>query len=228
MATLTLAELRTQVRNRADMARSQFISDSEFNTSINASIRELYDLLSQKFGEDYFATSTTISTVAGTDTYALPTGFYRLLGVDQRVANGEWVTLKPFMFSERNRFNTTVLRGVYGADFMRYRIQGNSLILRPVPQQITTLQIWYQPQFTSLVLDGDTFDGYNGWEEFVIVDAVMKAKQKEESDVSVEMAQKQALIKRIEEAAGNRDAGMSFRVTDVRRIDFEQGTGFYD
>lgn len=228
MATFTLSALRDQIRQRADIVRSQHITDAEINGYINASIRELRDLLIQQFGEDYFVSSSTIAVVAETDTYALPADFFKLLGVDLQQTNSEWITLKPFMFSERNRYNTNIMRGVYGSDFTKYRIQGSSIIFRPVPTSSQTIKVWYVPMFTSLSLDADTWDGFNGWEEYVVIDGTIKCKAKEESTVEIEGAQKGALIKRIEEVAGNRDAGMSFRVADVRKIDFEQGVGFYD
>lgn len=228
MATFTLLELRDQIRQRADIVRSQHQTDAEINGYINASIRELRDLLIQKFGEDYFASTSNITTVANTDTYTLPSDFFKLLGVDLQVATNEFITLKPFMFSERNQYNTNILRGAYGSQYTRYRIQGNSIILRPIPTSTVTIKLWYVPMFTTLGSDSDTWDGFNGWEEYVVVDGTIKAKAKEESDIQIEAAQKSALVKRVEEAAGNRDAGLSFRVADVRGIDSEQSIGFYD
>lgn len=64
-------------------------------------------------------------------------------------------------------------------------------------------------------IDGNT---YNGWEEYVTIDAAVKCLQKEESDVSMLLAQKQALIDRIENMAANRDAGEPERVTDIQRM----------
>lgn len=228
MASFTLLQLRTQIRQRADIERSQHITDAEINGYINASIRELRDLLIQKFGEDYFVSNSTITTTSGDDTYDLPADFFKLLGVDLQVASGEFITLKPFMFSERNRYNTNILRGVYGSQFTKYRIQGSSIVFRPIPETTNTIKIFYIPMFTSLSSDSDTWDGFNGWEEYVVIDGTIKCKAKEESDVNIEAAQKAALIKRIEEVAGNRDAGLSFRVSDVRGIDAEQSLGFYD
>ncbi len=67
----------------------------------------------------------------------------------------------------------------------------------------------------TVVSGGDQIDGVNGWEEYIVVDAAIKALQKEESDVSVLMAQKAALTRRIEGAAANRDAGSPLSVTDA-------------
>lgn len=63
------------------------------------------------------------------------------------------------------------------------------------------------------------------WLEYVIVDCVIKCKQKEESDVGLEMAQKAALINRIELASKNRDAGGPKTVSDVRSSGWPWGYG---
>ena len=67
-------------------------------------------------------------------------------------------------------------------------------------------------------IDGET---YNGWEEYVTIDAAIKCLQKEESDVSMLMAQKQAIKNRIHNMAANRDAGDPESVTDVYRDGYE-------
>lgn len=68
-----------------------------------------------------------------------------------------------------------------------------------------------------------TVDGVNGWEEYLVVDAAIKALQKEESDVSVLLAQKALLQRRIESAATNRDAAEPARVVDVTVTDVYGG-----
>lgn len=228
MSVQTLAQLRTAVRQRADMVNSTFITDAELNSYINNSIAELYDLILQKYGNDYFVSSSNISLVVDQEAYNLPADFLKVLGVDLQIASNDWITLKPFMFAERNRYTSTSLRGYYGASFYRYRLRGNQIIFNPVPNVTNTVRVWYVPRPTTLTLDADTFDGYNGWEEFAIVDAAIKCLQKEESDVSVLLAQKKALETRIEEAAGNRDAGFSPRIVDTRRIELEGDREFFE
>lgn len=60
-------------------------------------------------------------------------------------------------------------------------------------------------------VDGDDF---NGWSEYVIIDAAIKCLVKEESDVSVLLLEKKQVMNRIEAMASNRD-GEPERVTDV-------------
>jgi hypothetical protein len=120
------------------------------------------------------------------------------------------VPIKQFNFADRNRYS------VLGPVFLdvRYRLVGTKIMFSPLPKAGVALRLWYVPRFAGLVNDTDTFDGFGGWTEYVVTDAAIKALQKEESDVSVLMAQKQALIARIESAAENRDAANPETVTD--------------
>jgi hypothetical protein len=91
---------------------------------------------------------------------------------------------------------------------LRYHLQGGSIRFVPVPSTTQTLKLWYVPAQTPMTDTADTLDGVNGWEEYVVIDAAMKALIKEESDVSALMAQKEAIKRRIESMSQNRDAGM--------------------
>lgn len=222
MLTVTLAQLKTQSRQRADMENSTFIADSELTTMINASAAELYDLLIGVY-EDYNLTSQNVSIVPNTDTYSLPTDFYKLRGVDLVLDNlGNAVTMKPFNFNERNAYLFTPTWNVVGLNYLRYHIQGNNIRFVPVPNTSQTMKLWYIPAITRLVQDSDTLDGVNGYEEYVVLDAAIKMRVKEESDVQELMIQKQAMKQRIESMAQNRDAGMPEKVSDVTKtIPFE-------
>ena len=189
----TLASLRLQAQQRADMENSTFLSPTEWNVLINASATELYDVLTTVY-EDYFQDSSTFTTSSGVSKYALPSDFYKMLGLDQNTGASVPVTCTPFQFAERNRF-----------------IDYNS------PGQ--TFEVFYVPACPLLVADSDTFDGVNGWEEYIVIDAALKALIKEESPVGDLGATKLAIKKRIEESAPNRDAGMGNRVTDVHSVD---------
>lgn len=206
--TITLANLRTEVRRRADMEGSGFVTDSELTSYINNSATELRDILIQKF-QDYYITSDDISIVSGTDTYNLAADFYKALGVDMVINSRQSVTMRPFMFRERNRYVYNPPRGY------RYRILGDQVRVIPEPTSSFTMRIWYVPTFTNLSADGDTLDGVHGWEEYVIIDAAIKCLRKEESDTSALLQDKMFITKRIEEAADNRDVGEPQRVVDV-------------
>lgn len=71
--------------------------------------------------------------------------------------------------------------------------------------------------------DGSLYNGQNGWEEYVIVDAAMKCLEKEESDISALLARKQQLIGRINTVATSRDAGGYKKINDISRINGVRG-----
>lgn len=215
--TMQLSDLRTAVRQRADMVGSQFVTDAELNSYINQSYFELYDLIVQKYGDNYYVQTPYSFTTDGVNQYFnLPSDFYKLLGVDLALSTtlDSFVTIRPFNFSERNRYAIPNFQSFYGVTNLRYKLNANQLWLTPIPSSGQTIRIFYVPKMTTLSADGDTVDGISGWTEYIIIDAAIKAMQKEESDVSVLAMQKQAMIQRIESAAENRDAGQPATVSD--------------
>lgn len=217
MNLVTLAELKRRARERADMENSDFIGDEELTTYVQKSAQELYDLLI-KSSEDYAISTSSIALVASQDAYDLPEDFYKLLGVDVQLSNSKWRPLKKFMFAERNNGswgNLTSLR-VAGP---RYRLRGNSLVLSPIPTSSLQARIWYAPLMPALAADDDTFQDQNGFDEYIVVDAAIKMKSKEESDVSELLVAKKALKERIEAMAANRDQGAASRIVDTDEDD---------
>lgn len=228
--TLTLSELRAASRQRADMVNSQFITDAEFNSYINQSYFELYDLLVSKFGDNYYVAPVYTFQTNGTDyQYALPTNpeVYKLLGVDLALSGttDSFVTIRPFEFIDRNRYAVPNFQSFYGLTNLRYRLNGDKIWFTPTPAAGQRIRLWYIPRMTTLATDNDVVDGISGWTEYIIVDAAIKAMQKEESDVSALMAQKQMLIQRINAMAEGRDAGSPAKVSDNLYADFWFPTG---
>lgn len=236
-STMTLSELMTAVRQRADMlpanytpaltSTNLFVSDQELISYINQSYFELYDLLVGQYEDYYVATPLTFATDGVTQLYDLPDGtlysgapaLYKLLGVDLGLSNttNAWVTLKKFDFITRNRFVYPQLNSTYlGVFNLRYRLVGNKLMFIPLPSGGQFVRLWYIPRLTQLTGLSQTADGISGWTEYIITDAAIKCLQKEESDVTVLAAQKMGLIKRIEDMAMNRDAGQPDTISDTR------------
>lgn len=220
----TLGAVRLAAQQRADMVNNGFVSTQEWNDYINHSYTELYDILVQTYGDEYFVANPYqfLTDARVPALYDLPNNIYKLMGVDLAVVknNSAWLTLKKFSFISRNRDiygNTTV--SSLGTLNLQYRLVGQKIEFVPNPQANQQVQLWFIPRPISLLADSDVLDGISGWDEYVIVDAAIKALQKEESDVTVLISQKMALLKRIEAAAANRDVGQSESVSDVRRLD---------
>lgn len=225
---VSLGFVREAAKQRADMIDSDFVTNQEWNSYINHSYNELYDLLVSVYGDDYFAAPPHDFHTDGRvpSLYPLPEKFYKMLGVDLTInasSNG-YLTMKKFNFANRNQWiygNTPV--SYYGYVNLKYRILGSNIEFIPQPTSNQIIRLWYVPRPATLLADNDILDGISGWDEYVIVDAAIKALQKEESDVTVLMAQKEMLKRRIEGMAANRDLGMPESVTDVRSI-----TGYGD
>ena len=219
---ITLEELKLQSRQRSDMENSEFVSDAELTSYINASIAELHDLLIAAYNEDYYM-EEHLFTANGTDiNYALPADFYKLRGVDVRQnASGSWGTVKRFNFNRRNEQQNAFTWNLLGLPYLEYRLVGSNIRFNRTADNNTEFRIYYYPRAVKLVADADEFDDFNGFAEYVVVDAAIKMLAKEESDTSVLMAQKEALRQRIMAMAQNRDANEPESVSDIYAEDSE-------
>lgn len=216
---MSLGALRLLSQQTADRVNSNFVTLPEWNTYINQSYFELYDLLVTLFEDYYLASPYTFTTDGINDGYALPSDFYKLMGVDcgQSENNNARITLHKYDFIERNRYiYPSVTNTFYGVFNLRYRVLGSKLHFIPIPSAGQVITMWYIPKLTQLLQDTDTVDGISGWTEYIVVDAAIKALEKEESDVSALLVRKQALLKRIEDSAMNRDAGQPDTISTTR------------
>ena len=225
MAVMTLLELRTAARQRANQEHSEFVSDAELTSYVNQSLAELHGLVVQSFGEDYFITETDLSYAANAITASLPSDFFKARGVSVLISTGtpnRYATLRQYNYNTRNSWASTgsVQQGVTTGWWsnLRSRIAQGNLELRPPPDRAVTVRLAYIPVVTELVDDTDSTevnDSLNGWLEYVIVDAAIKMKDKEETDTTVLQRQREAIVKRIESETANRDAGDAETIRDA-------------
>jgi hypothetical protein len=214
----TLGQMRSDVRLRADLVGNQFVSDSELNEYINQSLAELYDRLVGARGQEYYAKEQTITTT-GVEGYALPADHYTTLYVELD-DGGTRYRLGSYSFHQR-----AALIGSSATNPGRpvaFRILESNLTLLPAPTAGYTVRHWYAPACPRLVLDADSFDGVDGWEEYAIWRAVAYVQQKEQLDVSFALSFVTSLGQRIDRLAPFRAQQNTERVTDVYRV------GYYD
>lgn len=211
--SFTLAEMKTQVRQRADMEKSTFIKDDELKNYINGSYAELYDILVSRF-EDYYSQVSPFTLTSVSNSQSVPADLYKVRGVDFQLTSTDWVTLRRWNFDERNRIARTTTRALRGIADRQYRVMGKNLTILPVDKAPGNYQLWYIPRFTPLNLDTDVLGDVLDFAEYIIVDAAIKCLIKEESDTSVLLAIKQGLIARIQAMASNRDTQPE-RISDV-------------
>lgn len=216
----TLVEMRTVARQKADMEDTTFITNTELNGYINSAIKELYDLILTTYGDDYYLEEYNFTTSSGTEEYALPTDFYKLRGVDVQINGNTWSTLRKYQFSERNKYQLNGSWSLLGVSSIRYRLRANNIKFAPAPDGNLTARLWYAPKFEDLTVDAEEFDGINGWEEYVEVDAAIQMLTKEESDTTVLERRKANLVQRILESAP-RDSGEPETIQETQQLDGE-------
>ena len=208
----------------SDMRRSGFIDQSgvagsELIRYTNLAYRDLYaQIVASK--EFYFTTATNISVIAGTDTYTLPTDFYKLDGVDLALDNsGRFLTLQPFMFKERNKFRSGLALSVapYGQVF-RYLIVAGNIRFLPLPSQNNTIQLWYTPEPATLTAMTDSINVPIGGDEYMSLYVACLLLAKEESDTSALNAKRMEVLEQLKTSLKDRDQGSASYVVDESTI----------
>lgn len=217
---ITLAEIKLQARQRSDMVNSKLVSDSELTSYINSSIAELYDLLCESFGEDYFVEEYEFTTT-DQGAYTLPDNFYELKRLDLKVDSQDWMTIPRFNLNEETALRSSSYVALGGYLNVRYRLVGNSLKIAPLPDPGATARVLFVPLPMQLINDSDELKDFNYYAEFVIVDVCIKMLTKEESDVQVFMAQKAEQKARIIGKSANRDVANSEQVTDIYATQYD-------
>jgi hypothetical protein len=146
----TLAQLRTEVRTRADITYSNTVADSELTVWINDALRELHTLLGAAYPDRYLKfVDFTISS--GTTFDPLTNGaadFWKIRGVDADPTSSRPRSLKRVTWNERNRTSELV-----------YRDRGHLVEIFPTTLAAgKAFRLWYLPKVVTLSADGDLID----------------------------------------------------------------------
>ena len=156
----TVVELRSEVRQRADMVNSAFVTDWEVDRSILQSCAQLYDELCA-VGEDYFIKYVDIPATAGGyfdfATYTASDGHkandvYQVRGVDARYSDQVVLNVPRFNWEERNVYAAAAPLIPY-YPIVAYRVIQNPVTgedcLHLIPDNQSTgaqnLRVWYYP-----------------------------------------------------------------------------------
>lgn len=177
---VTLLDLRTRVRQRADAENDPHVTDTEIDGLINNANTAFYDDLISSAPPDYFRTSYTFSTANGTVAYALPADFYKLRQL--------YVIDQTGIFRPLEQVDE-VARHSYRA-----------------PNSVCSMRLDYIPVPTGLVNNTDEMDGINGWDEFIVLTAAIDIKNKKEDDASALIRKRNEVQERMRKMAP-RDEG---------------------
>jgi len=232
----TLAELRTLIRERADMTDSTFVADAELTDYINDSIAELHDLLTSVYGSGYNQ-AIEVVTVPSTASGFIPAGTVEL---DFRaLINDAWVSLPVGRLIR--------VAAVYGADSVpcrrldmsndyidktaaawnegtdvRYNFiypyflaatPGNpALEFFPVPTTDQLAEIRYVIGAPELSGDSDVYT--LGFDSFIVLASAIKCLAKQQDDTSELMAELARQTERIKNNAPPKDIGQTYTLLE--------------
>lgn len=206
---INLGYLRYQARLRADMPKSNFVTNDEWNIEINQSARELYGLLVQKYGEDYFLAPLQVFYSNGQQFYPLPDGTNYLningmpnpngtaapacfkvhkmevnsFGANVSNVNG-WVPMSRCNAADLDKYNLLLgaTSNYVAGQYcqFQYREMGTNLTIIPVNSG-QSFRLWYVPLVRDLLQDTDMMPySYSGWHEYVVVDVAAKSLDKKQ------------------------------------------------
>jgi hypothetical protein len=221
----TLVDYRQRFYDRFDEGQSTYIDNAQANRLINEARAHLHNWIVVS-NEDYMVSEYVFTVVANQADYALPVDFFKDLKVFGYYSQPS--SPQPYYWPLPRR-----MRGEYrggSANIYRYptanvgfgyMILGNVLRLDPMPASggSVGIKMWYAPHYTPLVNDSDVENAawVPGWDEYVVNQAVIGAKIKEESDVGAIMGRQAEIKQLIEQDMMNRDMGQPGHVIDMER-----------
>ena len=231
MDSVTRSEIRTRVLDRVNMASSSFVTETELNTEIDQSAKELWDKLIIARGQDYLVNYGGFSTVNGTGGYSLETDFYQMLAV-QVTYNGDQYPLKKFTWQDEWKYFGSRIVGVTPP---QWRWRTNSYVastpfldrieIRPIPTTVNAITYMYIPNVISYTSGGaeptTTYNWVNGFEDYMVARVARYCLAKEESDTSFWDQEILRIEARIQTMAGQRDAGDPERIRDASDIAYD-------
>ena len=136
-----LIDLITRGRRRCDQENRDLLSAAEWKEEIST-IKSEFDGILIDSGMRMFEKTDTITTVAGTAEYQVPSDFLAMVGVDWKQGDGQWIELEPMLAQERNYFTGSANSG----QSVAYALIGQTITLQPEPSGAQEYRIVYVPQ----------------------------------------------------------------------------------
>jgi hypothetical protein len=182
----TRADLIAQAKDLADMANTDFVEATTWNTWANDGIKALQRDVVSCFKDTFFRTENF--TLSGsTYSHTLPSDFQRVKGVDIDADTPRRRTVRRFNFQERNSYRyigdffTPLLNNVH--PFLFYNVVGSNILqIQPQERASGSFRLYYVPKPTLMATDGSTLDPeLEPYSEYVALFMAINAANKEES-----------------------------------------------
>lgn len=156
MANTTLATLRTNLRKRIGNPSSTDVTDADLTEIINYAHREIVN----KFPFKVTRGETSFTTVAGTQSYDMPTDVF----VTRKLYD---YTNKRRLLQKGERYFSEHAFDDQGQPLYYVRI-GSTLRLLPTPDDAYDIRHIYKAKTTDLAADGDTVLISQNWDEGIL------------------------------------------------------------
>lgn len=158
---IQLQDIRNRIYHDADLANSTHQSSTYVDMDINDALSEIYEAIVQ-VDENYFL-STDDTTMDGSETYDLPSDFFKLKAIFYVSGNDEYI-VDPMNTSDMSRYRwgaqsfIQALWPTSNASFY-FDLQGDTIRVAPAPGS-GTLRVRYIPKLTRMTDDTDTVDSF--------------------------------------------------------------------
>lgn len=208
-----IADLITEIRSKADMENTQFISDTEITSFINSAYREAYNVLANSY-EDWNLSSQLITTVANTREYAVASDFIRLRKL-MYLRDYNLATEREFP-CKRNNWSDTDLFATLDRIPRRFQLRGANIRLFPAPTSVLYYRAYYQAAPAALTSSSTAVEFEFGMDRFVVWEAVMSCLIKEKSDTREARAERDRHLTNMIVSSDPRDASEAATVQEVQ------------
>lgn len=215
--TATASVLMTDIRRLTDTENDANISDAYLLTLVDRSYNKLYRQIATAYAGFFDIEDTSKSLIVGQRTYALPSDFMHLRGVDI-VKDNDRISLTRIGFGDRNSLTNdpryVPLRLERQRTNYAYMVQKNDLRIEPLPNTTEQLIITYVPRPARITATNTTFDVIAGFDDFIIYDASIMVLAKQERDASVYGQLRADALQMVVQACKPREVGDAIQVRD--------------
>lgn len=191
--------------------------DADLFDYVNRGIAALDRLLKRYDNGQRYLSSTTITTVSGTETYALPADFMALVSLSGTF-DGEPRWLTSYAMNEHPALADT--DAGWTGEPLYYRLRGGNVSLLPIPAYEYSLTLWYSPAPSTLTA-GQTYDTIARLDDYIVAYAGQLVAEKDRNWEHYDrLGQRMAMLASEVEAVGrNRDLNSPARIVDVAERD---------
>lgn len=177
---------------------AEAFADTTFEVRyVNIALSEIHEMLANSKNSDYFRSEQSVTLVAGTESYALSSDFYKAMGVFYVTGSGSTERLFPIP-----KWHPQQIGGY-----------------RSSPISGGTIRIWYYPYYTELSALSETINALYiaGWEDYAALQVASRLAMKERDGEKYQILAKERDRKRalILDALSPRDDFQPDSIADV-------------